>query len=213
MFDITFLATDNAGYDLLYKELTESNFASTLRANGVTARAIIEDITTAPVTYDAVVLSGDCYGTLVGSMAGRAADAFDPKLYPEIQRIIRKDWCGELPVGHAIRIESLTDLADQVIYVPTHRTRGGIRPTDDGVYNAALAAMRYIHGYNEGDERVHQRIETILIPAFVDDFETFGRDNVIRQMQLGIMRFVRAQKKNPPVTIPEYWDRMVRVGI
>lgn len=214
MFDITFLSADYAAHDLLHTNYSESSFAAVLRSNGFQGRVAIEDITTAPITYDAVVLPGDCYGTMAGTLAGRAADAFDPDLYPNIHKIIKKQWCGELPVGHAIRVESLTDLADQVIYVPTHRHRSGVSATDDGVYNAVLASLRHIHNYNESDSRVNQqRIETILMPVFVDEFETVGRDNVLRQMQLAVLRFVRAQKKNPPVTNPERWDRLVRLGL
>lgn len=213
MFDITFLSTDNAANDLLYTNYCESSFTAVLRSNGFQGRVVIEDITTAPITYDAVVLPGDCYGTMAGTMAGRAADAFDPDLYPNIHKIIKKEWCGELPVGHAIRVDSLTDLADHVVYVPTHRHRSSVSASDDGVYNAVLASLRHIHNYNESDSRTHQRIETILMPIFVDEFASVGRDNVLRQMQLAVLRFARAQKKNPPVTNPGHWDRMVRLGL
>ena len=113
------------------------------------------------LTADAVVSPANSFGFMDGGIDLVYSRRFGWELQERLQRLLRSDYDGELPVGQAVIVPTLNNDVSFLISAPTMRVPMDVSDTVNA-YLAFRAVIRAVRHYNR---TAANAIETILCPG------------------------------------------------
>ena len=115
------------------------------------------------VPWDAIVSAGNSYGIMDGGIDMSTRIYFGKQIEERVQKTIRQQHFGELPVGAAIVVPTENKNHPWLVYTPTMIVPQIITGTQN-VYFAMLAALHAAARHNNGFRRIDgsDKIKTLL---------------------------------------------------
>ena len=148
--------------------------------------------------YDCMVSPANSFGLMDGGIDMAIRNFFGMQLQKDVQKVIRKDYYGEQPVGTSIIVFTGNDDHPFLAHTPTMRVPSDISKTDN-VYNAMFAMLCAIANHNRNES---VRINTILCPGLGTATGRVPYKEAARQMALAYHNF-----KNPTTNMT--WDNLM----
>lgn len=147
------------------------------------------------VRADAIVSPANSFGYMDGGIDLAYSERFGPGLQARLQRLLREEHFGELPVGQAVIVETLDDQLPFLVSAPTMRVPGPV-PTSVNAYLAFRAALIAVKQHNAAGRRA---IGSVLCPGLASAIGGMPPSRVAAQMRLA-WDIVMGSKPWPPPT-------------
>ena len=140
-------------------------------------------------TYDCMVSAANSFGLMDGGVDLAITRYFGRELQAGVQKIIKRDYYGEQPVGTSIIVETGNKDHPFLAHTPTMRVPLKITRTDN-VYSAKFAMLRAVANHNRVST---QKIKTVACPGLGTSAGGVPAKEAARQMELAYRNF-----HNPP---------------
>ena len=142
--------------------------------------------------YDCMVSPANSYGLMDGGIDYAIREYFGMKLQYNVQKIIKRDFYGEQPVGTSVIVDTGNEDHPFLAHTPTMRVPMDISKTDN-VYDAMFAMLRAVSNFNKASK---SRIKTVLCPGLGTLSGGMPLDEGARQMAVAYRNF-----KNPTTNL------------
>jgi O-acetyl-ADP-ribose deacetylase (regulator of RNase III) len=136
--------------------------------------------------FDCIVSPANSFGLMDGGIDLLIRNFFGMQVQKNVQKIIKKEFYGEQPVGTSIIVDTENDDHPFLAHTPTMRVPRDISNTDN-VYNAAFAMFRAIANHNKNDRT---RINKVLCPGLGTATGRVKPKEAARQMALAYKNFL-----------------------
>ena len=138
--------------------------------------------------YDCLVSPANSFGLMDGGIDLAIRNYFGINLQYNVQKIIKRDFYGEQPVGTSIIVDTENEYHPFLAHTPTMRVPIDISNTDN-VYNAMFAMLRAVTNFNKQSKF---RINKVLCPGLGTATGRVPLKEAARQMAMAFRNF-----KNP----------------
>ncbi|MBL8912539.1 MAG: macro domain-containing protein [Archangium sp.] len=142
------------------------------------------------VRADAIISPANSFGFMDGGIDLVYTYTFGPELQNDLQRVLRRDWGGELPVGCAVIVPTGRSEIPWCISAPTMRVPHFVGDTVNA-YLAFSAALRAVKQHNAPNSKF-KPISRLLTPGLGTAVGRMPVERCARQMRAAWDRFVGA---------------------
>lgn len=130
---------------------------------------------------DCIVSPANSFGIMNGGIDAAYTERFGTIVQERLQKIIRDEYWGELPVGEAVMVRTDDPEYPWCISAPTMRVPESISNTINA-YHAFRAVRRAVERHNNNNPRATWQIKSILCPGLGTATGKLDYDLCARQM-------------------------------
>ena len=211
MHNITLISLDQTAGQVRNLRFPDIKFAEIMEVHqvdiGVVCGPLEEHLNLR--SYDAIVAPGNGFGHMTGGFDAAVVNVFGQWVDDEVRQRINEDWCGELLVGNALKVELGAQESEYLIYAPTMRAPKQLPAHSDAPYAATLAALQCVERHNTSRPRDAAMILDVLLPVMGGNTGGMDIQYVARQMQLAMIRAVRKRPIEDLFNDGKHWDRLI----
>jgi O-acetyl-ADP-ribose deacetylase (regulator of RNase III) len=150
---------------------------------------------------DAIVSPANSFGYMDGGIDAVYLEQFGTGLQARLQEHLREQHHGELAVGEAVIVETMSSEMPWMISAPTMRIPGPV-PKTLNAYLAFRAALRAVLQHNLGRK---PKIRSLLCPGLASAIGGMPEERCARQMRFAYDTIL-GSRRWPPLRIGEIFE-------